>query len=269
MIKNNKFQKLLFILSISIMPLIGTSPAFAANVKITGGSNGAACNSGGYFTPGSVTINGGDTVTISVPANDPYAYGEDVHGFPEGTFTIARGGSHTTQPITKSVSYYGTWPSSGCKKGSGTITVKAAATSPAASTATPPKATGTTGTTTTTSPAPTKSASPATNSPSPSPATATNNSNYASPTGQYPATNGYKSFKSVAYAGGGLVAAFVLIALAVWYFVFRPRKKVVPPAAAATAQNNPNVTPSESVAPQNPPENPQAPTEDANHKDQQ
>jgi len=97
----------------------------AGNVAITGGTNGAACDSGGYFKPSSVTINSGETITFSVPANDPYAGGLQVNGLPQGNLVIARGGSATTSPITTSVSFNGTWPDdTACKKGSGTITVK-------------------------------------------------------------------------------------------------------------------------------------------------
>lgn len=98
-------------------------PVAAANVAITGGTNGPDCTSGGYFTPQSTTVQSGDTVTISVPANDPYAGGIEVHGFSEGNFVVLPGKSHTTSAITSNVSYYGTWPSTGCMKGSGTITV--------------------------------------------------------------------------------------------------------------------------------------------------
>jgi hypothetical protein len=109
------------------MGLMAPLAADAANVSIVGGSYGAACNSGGYFTPSAVSLNSGDTLKISVPADDPYPAGMEVHGFPEGNFNIARGGSHTTAALTKNVSFYATWPSSGCMKGSGTVTVKSAA----------------------------------------------------------------------------------------------------------------------------------------------
>ena len=134
-------------LSISFL---APATTLAANTSITGGTNGPDCNSGGYFTPSSTTINSGDTVTISVPANDPYSGGLEIHGFPEGNFTILPGNSHTTVSLTTSVNYYGTWPSSGCMKGSGTVTVTAPVPSP------PPAP----------SPAPTPAPAP---SPSPSP----------------------------------------------------------------------------------------------------
>lgn len=102
----------------------------AANISIVGGTNGPDCSSGGYFTPSTVTVNSGDTATISVPAGDPYAGGMEVH-FSNGLdYTIARGGSQTTAPLAASVTYYGTWPSSGCLKGSGAITVNAPAPPP-------------------------------------------------------------------------------------------------------------------------------------------
>jgi hypothetical protein len=100
-----------------------SASSYAATTSITGGTDGPNCNSGGYFTPSSTTASSGDTVTISVPSNDPYAGGLEIHGFPQGNFTVARGGSVTTSAITSSVSYYGTWPSTSCMKGSGTITV--------------------------------------------------------------------------------------------------------------------------------------------------
>lgn len=110
----------------------GATPVSAASTSIVGRTNGADCNSGGTFTPSAVTITSGDTVTISVPVNDPYSGGIEVHGFPQGSFVVARGGSVTTAAITANVSYYGTWPSSGCMKGTGTITVSAPASTPLA-----------------------------------------------------------------------------------------------------------------------------------------
>lgn len=95
----------------------------AANYSITAGSHGPLCNSGGYMTPNSLTIPSGSTVTISVPANDPYSGGQQIHGFLEGVFTVQNGTSHTTQPITSDVNFYGSWPDTGCLKGSGTITI--------------------------------------------------------------------------------------------------------------------------------------------------
>ena len=101
-----------------------TSPA-AASVAITGGTNGPACGSGGYFKPSSVTVNSGDTITFSVPADDPYSGGLQINGFPQGSFAVARGSSMTTSPITANVSFNGTWPNSpSCMKGSGSVTVK-------------------------------------------------------------------------------------------------------------------------------------------------
>ncbi len=113
----------IFLLAVVSMLFTVNSQTYAANHGITGGTNGPNCNSGGYFTPSSLTVTSGDTVTISVPSNDPYAGGLEVHGFPEGNFTIARGDQHTTQPLTSNVSYYGTWPSTGCHKGNGIITI--------------------------------------------------------------------------------------------------------------------------------------------------
>ena len=110
-----------------VLSLIGLSPVhiLAATTAVTGGTNGPLCNSGGYFTPASVTIASGDTITFSVPANDPYAGGVQINGFPQGSFVVPRGSSVTTQVLTGNVSYQGTWPNSlSCIKGSGTITVQ-------------------------------------------------------------------------------------------------------------------------------------------------
>ena len=107
-------------------------PAYvaAATTAVTGGTNGPLCNSGGYFTPASVTVASGDTITFSVPADDPYAGGIQINGFPQGSFVVPRGGSVTTDALTADVSYQGTWPSAlSCIKGSGTITVQAASSS--------------------------------------------------------------------------------------------------------------------------------------------
>ncbi len=108
----------LIAIAFSVNPL-----THAANYSITGGSYGPLCNSGGYFTPNKTAVVSGSTVTISVPANDPYSGGLEVHGFPEGDFTVQNGTSHTTQPLKANVSFYGSWPFTGCTKGSGTITV--------------------------------------------------------------------------------------------------------------------------------------------------
>lgn len=115
------------------VPVLMRRPARAATTQITGGTNGPDCGSGGYFTPSSVTITSDNTVTISVPSNDPYAGGIQVHGFPEGNFTVLANASHTTTALSSNVSYYGTWPNTGCMKGSGTITVTAASPSPSPS----------------------------------------------------------------------------------------------------------------------------------------
>ena len=105
----------------------GTQPKTMAsgNVAITGGTNGPSCDSGGYFKPSSVTISSGETVTFSVPSDDPYSGGLQVNGLAGGAIVVPRGGSMTTSPITSTVSFYGTWPSqTACRKGSGTITVQ-------------------------------------------------------------------------------------------------------------------------------------------------
>ncbi len=141
---------------------------FAASHNITGGSYGPLCNSGGYFTPSTMTISSGDTITISVPANDPYSGGLEVHGFPEGDFTVQNGHSHTTSALTSNVSFYGSWPYTGCTKGSGTITVTHPAPPPPPP---PPSPTPTPSPTPHPSPTPPTSAHPA---PSPSPTSSGN-----------------------------------------------------------------------------------------------
>lgn len=202
--------------------------AKAANVQITGGSNGASCNSGGYFTPSAVSIGSGDTVTISVPSNDPYPAGIEVHGFPGGNFVVPQGGSHTTGAITGNVSFYATWPSSGCMKGSGNVTVNAPAPVPAPSphpTPTPaPKAPA---------PAPTPTPSPGsgnqtttpTTAPSPSP-TPTNPSS-AQPSA---ATAQPKSMSLAAKIGRGIgVLLAAVIVGTITFFVIRRRKGSINP----------------------------------------
>jgi hypothetical protein len=132
-------------LVVSILISIGgfRAPALAANHSITGGSNGPGCNDGGYFTPTNITINSGDTITFSVPANDPYSAGLEIHLFPGGDFTVlpGAGGSHTTPPLVIDVpNYYATWPSKpDCKKGTGNVTVVSPTASPPS--AAPPAAT--------------------------------------------------------------------------------------------------------------------------------
>ncbi|HUB92877.1 MAG TPA: Ig-like domain-containing protein [Verrucomicrobiae bacterium] len=162
-----KKQKLLgFIVYALVFGLIALQPAHtsAATTDITGGTNGPLCNSGGYFTPAAVTVTSGDTITFSVPANDPYAGGVQVNGFPQGSFVVPRGGSVTTQALTANVSYQGTWPNSpSCIKGSGTITVQAApATSspsaPPASSSSPSTSTSTSSTSATSTPKSTNAA---------------------------------------------------------------------------------------------------------------
>ena len=124
-----KKQNFLTLSLLVLVLLAALQPAytFAATTDVTGGTNGPLCNSGGYFTPSSITITSGDTITFSVPANDPYAGGVQVNGFPQGSFVVPRGGSTTTQILTTNVSYQGTWPGDpSCIKGSGTVTIQAA-----------------------------------------------------------------------------------------------------------------------------------------------
>lgn len=123
----HKIKKIILAFLLTIL-LAGSgfgNTVHAASTSVTGGTNGPFCNSGGYFTPASTTIADGDTITFSVPANDPYAGGIQVNGFGQGSFVVPRGGSVTTAALHANVSYQGTWPNSpGCIKGSGTITVQ-------------------------------------------------------------------------------------------------------------------------------------------------
>lgn len=133
--KKQNLLKLSLIVSILSLAVMRPASTFAATTNVTGGTNGPLCNSGGYFTPSSVTVTSGDTITFSVPANDPYAGGVQINGFPQGGFVVPRGGSVTTQALTADVSYQGTWPNSpSCIKGSGSITVQTAAGSGSGST---------------------------------------------------------------------------------------------------------------------------------------
>jgi hypothetical protein len=94
---------------------------------------------GGYFTPSSITIASGDTITFSVPANDPYSAGLEIHNFPGGSFTILPGQSHTTPALVINVpDYYATWPASGCQKGTGSVTVQQNTSPPPPATTPPP-----------------------------------------------------------------------------------------------------------------------------------
>jgi hypothetical protein len=138
--KMKKITALVLSLAILTSTVAFYRPAHATSHDIVGGSKGPGCNDGGYFTPSSITINSGDTITFHVPADDPYLGGIEVHNFPGGNFTIARGSSHTTPPLVIDVpNYYATWPSSGCQKGTGSVSV-VSPTSPPPSTAPPPAA---------------------------------------------------------------------------------------------------------------------------------
>jgi hypothetical protein len=203
-------------------------PVYAANVSITGGTNGTSCSSGGYFTPSSVTINGGDTVTIAVPANDPYAGGLEIHGFPQGSFTVARGGSVTTNAITANVNYYGTWPSSGCMKGSGTITVSAPTPAPTPPPTPTPTPTTPRSSTTTTTPAATQPTTSTTATPTPTQTTTTKpkpsdhivaSATTATPSPKSPA------FKTVATVGGASLVALVGATVIIWRIIIRRRSQ--------------------------------------------
>jgi hypothetical protein len=147
-------------------------PAQAATHAVTGGTNGPLCNSGGYFTPPAITITDGDTITFSVPSNDPYAGGIQINGLPQGSITVARGASVATNALHSSFSYQGTWPNApSCIKGSGTVTVQAPASPPPAS---PPPASPSPPPPSSSPPAASshtsKTTAPASPSPTPSPA---------------------------------------------------------------------------------------------------
>lgn len=231
----------------SLIVLILALPgiAHAGNVSITGGSNGPNCNSGGYFTPSSITLNSGDTLTISVPSNDPYSGGIQVHGFPEGNFTILPGSSHTTQSLTTNVSFYATWPNLGCTKGSGNITISAPATPTptVASTPVPVSTTSTTHTTTSGSKTPTPtpqlsaspspstsaSASPTTSvSPTPSP------SGVASPIGASTSSTPPKTSSTLVLAAsaGGAGLVIILGGVGAWWLF---KRKMTPPLPTSTS----------------------------------
>jgi cell division septation protein DedD len=128
-------------------------PAYAANAKVTAGSNGPLCNNGVYFSPsGNISVNAGDTITFSVPANDPCSAGVEINNFPGGSFTISPGDKHETPALEVDIpnfytTCYSSWPSSDCKKSTGSVTVHqpvasppAAAPPPPAPVATPPPA---------------------------------------------------------------------------------------------------------------------------------
>lgn len=205
----------------------------AGNISVTGGTNGPLCNSGGYFTPSQVTVTSGDTITFNVPSTDPYSGGLQVHGFPEGDFTIPRGGSHTTAPLTANVSYNGTWPSSGCLKGSGSVTVNAPATPPPGTPA-PTHATTSTSTKTITptpTPSPSKSASPSPSStPAPSPGTSSSPSPAQAPVTASGHTSGPSLFLAASTGALALGVIAVLVALGLWW-----KRRLMKPAVAPAA----------------------------------
>ena len=212
---------MIMVVAISLILPFKILPAYAANISITGGTNGAACDSGGYFTPSSATITSGDTITISVPANDPYAGGLEAHGFPQGSFVVARGGSITTNAITANVDYYGTWPSSGCMKGSGTITVSVPTVTPPTPSPTPPSTSpSTTGISSasvpplaTQSPNPTvTNAASATKPTPPSQAITNHSTNNTTPL----TVSSNSALKMVAIIGGGALAVIAAILVTVW-----------------------------------------------------
>jgi hypothetical protein len=100
-------------------------PVQAVTHNITIKSKGAGCSDGATFTPSnSISVNAGDSITFTVPQDDPYAGGVEIHNFPGGDFTVARGSSQPTPALLVDVpNYIVTWPSSGCTKGNGVITV--------------------------------------------------------------------------------------------------------------------------------------------------
>jgi hypothetical protein len=216
--------------------------ASASDYAVTGGSNGPGCSDGGYFSPPSITVPSGSTITFSVPSNDPYYAGLQVMGFPEGTFVIAKGGQHTTAPLTSSVNYHATWPSqTSCPKGTGSVTVTAAPTPTPTPTPAPvtggakstptPKANATA--TPAPSPSPSASAPPATSpsaEPSPSVTASPSPSPVAAHTG--PAQTNVLSY---ATAGGGLLLLLVIGGL-LW-LRHRARLKSPPPGSPPSPLN--------------------------------
>jgi hypothetical protein len=130
----------LFILTSTV---VLSKPAHAATVNIVAGSNGPNCNDGGYFKLSGIAVTNiivtaGDTITFSVPKDDPYAFGLEIHNIPGGNFTILPDQSHTTGALLVDIpNLSATWPSSGCQKGSGTVTVKQPVTPPPAQTPNP------------------------------------------------------------------------------------------------------------------------------------
>lgn len=227
-------------LGILLLCLVPYQYAAATDHAITGGTYGPTCNSGGYFTPSTLTINSGDTVTISVPSDDPYAGGMEVH-FSNGLdYIIGRGGSQTTAALTASVTYYGTWPSSGCMKGSGSITVDQPAPPPSGSgssgstssssssssssstTTTKPSTQATTTPSPSTTPTPAPQAATPTSSSSPAPGHDTGLS-AATTTGPAPQiSNQSPSFKTIAIYGSTSAALVVALVLGIWRFFIRP-----------------------------------------------
>jgi hypothetical protein len=133
-------MKKITVLVLAVVVLVSSvviyKPAQAGTHNITIKSNGPSCNDGATFTPGnSITLNAGDSITFIVPPDDPYSGGIEIHSFPGGDFTVARGSSHTTPALLVDIpSYSATWPSTSCQKGSGSITVKQTETAPPAST---------------------------------------------------------------------------------------------------------------------------------------
>ncbi len=226
----------------------------AADTNVTGGTNGASCGSGGYFRPSSVTVNSGDTVTISVPSDDPYAFGIQVHGFPEGLFTVLPGHSHTTNALAADVSYYGTWPNTSCMKGSGTITVSAPAPPPASppastpSTSSPGSSTPSASVTTT----PSTPSQPATQPSDTTQSTPTQQSATVKPSGQTKTQTMQIAPKPQPMSFGltaalsGAVVTVLLAVFAVWRFVLARRlpaqpiqqtpPAVVPPSGSEVSQ---------------------------------
>lgn len=254
-----KIKNLLpLVLLTAVMTISMAAPVSAANVAITGGTNGPDCNSGGYFTPSSLTVQSGDTVTISVPVNDPYSGGMEVHGFPQGSFVVARGASVTTSPLTGNVSYFGTWPSSGCMKGSGTITVDAPAPPN-----TPPATGGSTGgssaPTSTSVPAPsaatvknpapsgaagpdnTVTTQPDTASPAPSASAKTAEPKAGAADESAPKSNTQSpGTQNVAAIGGSAVVLLAAAAFVAWRFVVH--RRLARPVAQSAAVQSPEVT---------------------------
>jgi len=99
--------------------------ASAMTHTVTVNSNGTHCGDGGFFEPSSLTIDDGDTITFTLPADDPYQNSELVKGVPtaNSSLLIPLGGSKTTVALHDNATFNAYWGNGSCHKGSGTVTV--------------------------------------------------------------------------------------------------------------------------------------------------